>query len=388
MFLIMRELSHSVYLESDDFSNVELRRSDTIDISKYKNEELRIVNNSGTEIYGELQLSEVDIRIKEQKENGGGDVVVDEILTPIVISSIQTPVRVVGEFEVPELVFPAVQKVSLDGPLEINLPYSTNEAPGIAKIATKDEVIKGENENAFVTPRTLKENDFAINELKYSRDNVLNLNYAEHHPDDSSKSDYVLIVTTSKYNDSVMPVVKLCGAGLGVDYTSPFEIYLSHYFYDFNWLNPTANIISVIEPRAKIYLCEYRGFVAYCLPASYYMRLTVAVIDAKTKKGMMTDGWKFIFQTIEEALNNDRLAEFTVRVNSKLTSVSNHCAPELRFELIDEARKTAYKRVVDPLISESLLFESKLDFEAAKEYKERAEHFRVKIKKDFPWVIE
>ncbi len=110
IFLIMRELSHSVYLESDDFSNVELRRSDTIDISKYKNEELRILNKSGTDIYGELQLSEVDIRIKEQKEGGGGDVVVDEILTPVIISSIQTPVKVILENEIiiPDIVIPEI----------------------------------------------------------------------------------------------------------------------------------------------------------------------------------------------------------------------------------------------------------------------------------------
>ena len=153
MFLIMRELSHSVYLESDDFSNVELRRSDTIDISKYRNEELRIVNKSGVDVYGELQLSEVDIRIKEQKENGGGDLVVDEILTPVVISSIQTPVKVILENEIviPDIIIPEVVIPDIIIP-DITIPDIT--IPDTMKSFIVNDVLKVEVINPGAPPPT------------------------------------------------------------------------------------------------------------------------------------------------------------------------------------------------------------------------------------------
>ncbi len=153
MFLIVRELSHQVYLESDDFSNVELRRSDTVDISKYRNEELRIRNNSGTDVYGELQLSEVDIRIKEQKQNGGGDVVVDEILTPVVVSSIQTPVKVILENEIiiPDIVIPEIIIPDIVIP-EIIMPEIT--IPETIKSFIVNDILKVEVVNPSAPPPT------------------------------------------------------------------------------------------------------------------------------------------------------------------------------------------------------------------------------------------
>jgi hypothetical protein len=93
-YLIMRNLTDNIMLESDSFKNVELSRSDTVVISDYQNIELRLFNTSNSVIVGEIQLSEVDIRIKEQRMGIEGGVVIDEIITPVVVSEIQKPVVV------------------------------------------------------------------------------------------------------------------------------------------------------------------------------------------------------------------------------------------------------------------------------------------------------
>lgn len=93
-YLIMRNLTDNIMLESDSFKNVELSRSDTVVISDYQNIELRLFNTSNSVIVGEIQLSEVDIRIKEQRMGIEGGVVIDEIITPVVVSEVQKPIVV------------------------------------------------------------------------------------------------------------------------------------------------------------------------------------------------------------------------------------------------------------------------------------------------------
>lgn len=93
-YLILRDASHSITLESDEFKDVELTRSDTVIITDYRNMELRFLNNGAEPIYFEFQLSEVDIRIKEQRMSVAGGIVVDEIIKPVVVSEIQQPVSI------------------------------------------------------------------------------------------------------------------------------------------------------------------------------------------------------------------------------------------------------------------------------------------------------
>lgn len=93
-YLIMRNLTDNIMLESDSFKNVELSRSDTVVISDYQNVELRLFNTSNAVIVGEIQLSEVDIRIKEQRMGIEGGVIIDEIITPVTVSEVQKPVVV------------------------------------------------------------------------------------------------------------------------------------------------------------------------------------------------------------------------------------------------------------------------------------------------------
>ncbi|EIA0806126.1 hypothetical protein M2H12_14930 [Vibrio vulnificus] len=95
-FLIMRNLTSDILLESDSFKNVVLSRSDTVDISKYQDMTLRLINQSARPISGEIQLSEVDIRIKEQRMSVDGGLVIDEIASPVVISEVQSPLQVAG----------------------------------------------------------------------------------------------------------------------------------------------------------------------------------------------------------------------------------------------------------------------------------------------------
>ncbi|YCO02112.1 hypothetical protein ACB087_04145 [Vibrio sp. VNB-15] len=92
-YLIMRDLSANITLESDAFKHMVLSRSDTVVITEYQNVELRLVNYSDQTVNGEIQLSELDIRIREQKMGVDGSVIVDEILRPITVSEIQQPVE-------------------------------------------------------------------------------------------------------------------------------------------------------------------------------------------------------------------------------------------------------------------------------------------------------
>jgi hypothetical protein len=93
-YLILRDASHSLVLESDSFKGVELTRSDTVIITDYQEMQLRFINQSAEPIYFEFQLSQVDIRIKEQRMSVAGGVVVDEIVNPVVVSEIQQPVNI------------------------------------------------------------------------------------------------------------------------------------------------------------------------------------------------------------------------------------------------------------------------------------------------------
>ena len=93
-YLILRDASHTLTLESDSFKGVELTRSDTVIITDYREMQLRFINQSAEPIYFEFQLSQVDIRIKEQRMSVAGGIVVDEIINPVVVSEIQQPVNV------------------------------------------------------------------------------------------------------------------------------------------------------------------------------------------------------------------------------------------------------------------------------------------------------
>ncbi|WP_418113832.1 hypothetical protein RJD40_01635 [Vibrio scophthalmi] len=93
-YLIMRNLTADIYLESDAFKDVVLSRSDTVVVTDYQDIELRLVNTTGQPITGEIQLSEVDIRIKEQRMSVDGGIVIDEIATPVTVSEVQAPVSI------------------------------------------------------------------------------------------------------------------------------------------------------------------------------------------------------------------------------------------------------------------------------------------------------
>ena len=94
-FLIMRNLTSNIILRSDTFdSDLTLSRSDTVDVSMLERVKMKFVNETDVVIAGEFQLSPLDIRIKEQKMNVDGSVVVSEISEPVEINSIAKPVTV------------------------------------------------------------------------------------------------------------------------------------------------------------------------------------------------------------------------------------------------------------------------------------------------------
>ncbi|MGR5243072.1 hypothetical protein ACPV36_19525 [Photobacterium damselae] len=104
-YFILRNSTANIFLESDVFRGVELTRSDTVIITDYQRMELRLVNESDEVISGEFQLSEVDIRIKEQRMSIEDTVTIDKILDPVSVSEIMEPVTV-SEIKKPVAIVP------------------------------------------------------------------------------------------------------------------------------------------------------------------------------------------------------------------------------------------------------------------------------------------
>lgn len=92
--LILRDCSETIHLESDTFNKgIELSRSDIVEVHSLQNKTMWFYNDSNKPVYVEFQLVEVRIYIKQENINNG-EIVVDEVSTPIKIAEIQTPINI------------------------------------------------------------------------------------------------------------------------------------------------------------------------------------------------------------------------------------------------------------------------------------------------------
>lgn len=179
-FLIMRDLTGDVLLESDAFKNVLLSRSDTVVISTYQDIELRLVNSSSKPITGEIQLSEVDIRIKEQRMSLEGGVTVEAIREPVQVSEVFAPVSIAG-----------VVPVSIQDGVSVEFPESTNLAVTVSNFP---EVQKVHVENAPVETSRVR----SLGDLLFSREETYTLQ--------GNPSRKGLLIQASEENKNVMIV--------------------------------------------------------------------------------------------------------------------------------------------------------------------------------------
>ncbi|MDD9178426.1 MULTISPECIES: hypothetical protein [Aliivibrio] len=171
-YLILRDASHSLILESDSFKDVELTRSDTVIITDYRNMELRFLNTSTESIYFEFQLSEVDIRIKEQRMSVEGGITIDEIIQPVVVSEIQKPVSISGTVpvsleQVVQTEFVEPQEVVLTNHKEVQKVEVLNQPSVITNVraigdiqltATGQHTISGNNKRKGLLIQASDEN--------------------------------------------------------------------------------------------------------------------------------------------------------------------------------------------------------------------------------------
>ncbi len=108
-YLIMRNLSDDIKLKIDTDTTMQLTRSDTVIVSKLQNQNLTFFNDSNNVISGEFQLSEIEIRIKEQNIGvSGSNINVDNINNPVTvkplnITDIKNPVVVSEILKFPKL---------------------------------------------------------------------------------------------------------------------------------------------------------------------------------------------------------------------------------------------------------------------------------------------
>ncbi len=92
--LIIRDASHNINLGGDVISDITLSRSDIVNITPFKGEKLYFYNQNENAVKIEYQLSDVVISIKEQRYSEMDTITVDQVLEPITIKEIQTPVKV------------------------------------------------------------------------------------------------------------------------------------------------------------------------------------------------------------------------------------------------------------------------------------------------------
>ncbi|EGR1966262.1 hypothetical protein K6N94_003205 [Vibrio cholerae] len=96
LVLVLREATQNVVLKGDSLTPIELSRSDILDIQLFRNKRMFLANEGSAPITVEFQLSDTPISIREQRMAVEGGVTVSEIATPVVVSSVQAPVRIAG----------------------------------------------------------------------------------------------------------------------------------------------------------------------------------------------------------------------------------------------------------------------------------------------------
>ena len=184
LILIIRNASANVSLSGDSLSEIELSRSDIVNVESFRNKRMFFVNNNDYSVELEFQISDVRISIREQRMSiDNNSFVVDEIISPVVVSKINEsvvvskineavvvskinepvvvskinePVVVKGsvsienELTLPPLVFPELQKVDVQSPVRVS------SIENVVTVALEKEIVFPESLKTVVTNDVLK----------------------------------------------------------------------------------------------------------------------------------------------------------------------------------------------------------------------------------------
>ncbi|WP_028025579.1 hypothetical protein [Enterovibrio calviensis] len=96
-YLIIREATDSVTLQSDSLRPVEIERGDTVDVSDY--DTLTIANHHGETVAIEFQVTDIPVITRAQKINGANTIGIASIDSPVKVSEVLEPVTVSGVVE-------------------------------------------------------------------------------------------------------------------------------------------------------------------------------------------------------------------------------------------------------------------------------------------------
>lgn len=91
-FLIMRECTQPVLFIAKGIQPIEVQRSDSLDVRDLMEMELR--NHGDNLVHIEFQITDIEVRIKDQSAVVENAVTIDEIQTPIDVNRILEPVNV------------------------------------------------------------------------------------------------------------------------------------------------------------------------------------------------------------------------------------------------------------------------------------------------------